>query len=151
MRKIIWFILALVGYIGNAQTIDTILFEYDSAGNQIKRYTININSQRFSNLPLKDVENLSDEDLIKSDIYADVLYYPNPVKEELYVKWENIESTYVDYIAVYSLNGQHINTVSNLKGSNLATVYFGSLPQGIYTVVLFYSDSVQKSLKVIKN
>lgn len=133
------------------QTMDHVQFDYDNAGNQIKRYLVDINPGRQSNQNIKDIKSLTESDLIKSDIYDDLKYYPNPVKEELYLKWELINDNKVQSISLYSLNGQLIKTINNLEKDNACTFPFRELPQAIYNLVLNYSNGEQKSLKIIKH
>lgn len=131
------------------QTSDYILFDYDGAGNQVKRYLIEISGNRHANP--KAISALTDEDLKKSDLYDDVKYYPNPVKNELYVLWEKNGENYVERVELYSLNGQLLSVQNNLKELNSTTILFGNYPQGIYTVVLVYTNEHQKTLKVVKH
>lgn len=133
------------------QTMDHVQFDYDNAGNQIKRYLVDINPGRQSNQNIKDIKSLTESDLIKADIYDDIKYYPNPVREELYIKWELAEGNKVQSIELYNLNGQLIKTVSSLENVNDYIFPFQQLPQAIYNLVLNYSNGEQKSLKIIKH
>lgn len=151
MNSKLIFLLLLVNSFMHSQTIDHILFEYDTAGNQIKRYTIDINPGRISNQVVKDIENLKSEDLITSDIYNDISYYPNPVKETLYVKWNNKLDEYVTSVSLFSISGQSVKNFTNLKNIETLNVSFDSLPQGLYTLSFEYSSGKQKTLKIIKN
>jgi hypothetical protein len=151
MKAIKLFVFLFVYNLSYSQTIDHIQFDYDTAGNQIKRYTIDVNPGRNSTDSIKEKDELVEEDFIKTDIYQDISYYPNPVKEELYIKWENTNSIYVNSISIYTLTGQLIKTYSNLKNRNTMDVSFNSLPQGFYTLILVYSNNEQKTLKIIKN
>lgn len=152
MKTIFNFLLFLFLHnLSYSQTIDHILFDYDAAGNQIKRYTIDLNAGRASNEVVKDISELSENELIKADIYEDISYYPNPVKEELYIKWVNVNSVYVSSIFIYSLSGQLVNNYSGLKDTTSMIVPFGTLPPGIYTIFLEYSNGETKTLKIVKN
>ncbi len=130
--------------------MDHVQFDYDNAGNQIKRYLVDLDNKQ-SPKPVKDTKDLVESDLIKADIYDDIKYYPNPVKEELYLKWELINDNKVQSISLYSLSGQLIKTVNNFEKDNTCTFPFRELPQAIYNLVLNYSNGEQKSLKIIKH
>lgn len=148
--KIIFFFLIINSFL-YSQTIDHILFEYDTAGNQIKRYTIDINAGRPANEIVKEIENITDEDLISSDLYDDITYYPNPVKETLFVKWENKSDEFVTSVFLYSLSGQSVQNFTSLRDKETLNVPFDTLPQGLYTLMFEYSSGKQKTLKIIKN
>ncbi len=148
--KIIFSFLIINSFL-YSQTIDHILFEYDTAGNQIKRYTIDINAGRPANEIIKEIKDITNDDLISSDIYDDISYYPNPVKEILFVKWENKNNEFVNSVNLYSLSGQSVKIYTNLKGLDTLNVPFDNLPQGLYTLMLEYSNGKQKTLKIIKN
>ncbi|WP_026712105.1 T9SS type A sorting domain-containing protein [Flavobacterium filum] len=145
------FLFLLLSNLLHSQTIDHILFEYDTAGNQIKRYTIDLNTGRSTNDFVKNTEDITKEDMILSDIYEDISYYPNPVKETLFIKWENNDFEYVTSIKLNSLSGQSLKSFTNLKGSVTLNIPFENLPHGLYTLVLEYSNGKQKTLKIIKN
>jgi len=133
---------------GYAQ-FNEILFDYDTAGNQIKRYAINM-ARATNSDSIKNIEDLVEEDLLKSDIYEDVKYYPNPVKEELFVKWVMSENKFVERVDLYSLTGQLLTSRNKLAKENTISIQFTGYPEGMYNLVLLYSDGEQKTLKVIK-
>jgi hypothetical protein len=132
-----------------AQTT-SIEFTYDAAGNQTKREICFGCSGRMSNQPIKTAETLTEDDLIKDDLYDQISYYPNPVKEELYVKWVNTETHSVHSIELYALSGQFIKDYKNLKGIDMTTIAFENYPQGFYNLVLIYSNGEKKTLKIVK-
>ncbi|TBX68332.1 T9SS type A sorting domain-containing protein [Flavobacterium silvisoli] len=143
------FLLTVFSSIG--QTMDNIVFDYDAAGNQIKRYLIDTNGDRQSSKPVKDANDIVESDFIKADIYDDIKYYPNPVKEELYLSWQLVNDTKVLSMQLYTLNGQFIQKFDKLESTNTYAISFRDLPQAIYSLVLNYSNGEQKSLKIIKH
>jgi Secretion system C-terminal sorting domain len=130
---------------------NTLKFIYDVAGNQTNRQFVYIASGvwRQSN-PITTKKVVTEEKLIESDIYSDILYYPNPVQSELFLKWKNSEINFVDRIELYSLSGQLVKTITTVKNSEDTTVDFQSLPSGYYNLVLVYSSGESKDLKIIK-
>ena len=65
-----------------------------------------------------EVEQLKEEDLLKFSPEDVISYYPNPVREELYLKWELTKENKVSSIEVFSINGQRVNVYSNLEKEN---------------------------------
>jgi len=144
--KIYTVLFLLLSYYLNAQ--DLVSFSYDNAGNQITRELICISCDD----PLRkiDPDKITDEDLVLSQDHESVSYYPNPVLEQLYIKWTNTSDLFVNSLELYALSGQVILTNNNLKGKDSTSVDFNRLAQGMYTVILIYNNGEKKDLKVIK-
>ena len=126
-----------------SQNIDHIRFDYDAAGNQIRRYVIDLNPGKVS-------QQTSNSALSESDIYNDVKYRPNPVSEELYITWINKGDNYVNTIYVYSSTGQLISHDTVGYPINEFNLTFSNCPAGLYTVTLCYTSGDKKTLKIIK-
>lgn len=131
------------------QQLNSIAFDYDAAGNQIKRYLIYISANRLAN-PDNPIKDIKEEDLVKADIYDDIKYYPNPVRETLYVEWSAIESNPVSQILIYNMAGQVLKSYTDVKANTNAIIDFQNYPQGFYTVQLVYGNGENKTLKVVK-
>jgi hypothetical protein len=127
-----------------------VLFDYDTAGNQIRRYAISISARTANNDSIKDIKDLVEEDLLKSDIYEDIKYFPNPVSEELFVNWVMPKNKFVERVDLYSITGQLLTSKSKLAKENTVSIQFSRYPEGMYNLVLLYSNGEQKTLKVIK-
>lgn len=128
-----------------------ITFTYDDAGNQTKReLCLTCTSKKSNVTPPKEIVAVTEEDLEKF-FPEDVLsYYPNPVREELYLKWELSKDVYVKALQVYSFNGQALKSFSPSERDNTQTIPFQSYPSGVYLVVLEYSNGDEKTIKIIK-
>lgn len=149
MNKTFTFLLFLCCCICQAQ--DRITFSYDNAGNQIQRLLcINCSTSKMIDEKTKEIAALEDEDLLKFSSQDFISYYPNPVKEELYLQWELIEGNSVSSIQVFGLNGQVLQSFSNLEEKNNQNIAFQSYPTGMYGVILFYKNGEQKSIKIVK-
>lgn len=146
MKTRLLFIVILTSLLGNAQQIE---FHYDNAGNQIKREFL-FDSGRTSKDPVKDIADLEESDLLKFYPQDALSYYPNPVNEELYIKWEITNDTSVTSIEVFSLNGQFLEQYKITNKNNSQVVVFSAYPQGIYNVILYYSNGSKKAIKIIK-
>lgn len=134
-----------------AQNPDRILFQYDAAGNQIQRtFCINCSYSRVTDETPKEITDIEDEDLIKFSPEDIISYYPNPVKEELYLKWELINENKVSTIQVLSLSGQVLFTYSKLEKEITKNISFQEYPQGTYLVMLNYTNGEQKSITILK-
>ncbi|TPG35402.1 T9SS type A sorting domain-containing protein [Flavobacterium pectinovorum] len=128
-----------------------ILFGYDTAGNQISRTLCLSGCPTFKKVKeIKEIEAVVDEDLQKFFPEDQISYYPNPVKEELYLKWELLDDNKVSSILVYGVSGQLLNSYSNTERSNTQNISFQSYSTGVYLVVLNYSNGDQKTIKIIK-
>lgn len=137
-----------VSLLGVSQKIK---FEYDTAGNQIKRYVCLCSAKVASKDSLiEGVEDIKLEDFEKASREDVLSYYPNPVREELYLKWDLIENTKVSKIEVYSFNGQLIQTFVDLENNVTQTIPFMDQPDGTYLVLLFYTNNEQKSITIVK-
>lgn len=144
--------LFFVTFIGYCQP-KRIVFNYDTAGNQTKRVICLTCSARIVNDTIqtpKTIETLTKEDLIKDDNYDQISYYPNPVLEELYVKWTNDDKSYVAKIELYNMSGQILKSFSDLRRTEMTAISFNSYPQGLYHVILIYNNGEKRTLKVVK-
>jgi flagellar hook assembly protein FlgD len=145
MKKILLLLLFCFSFDGIAQNVT---FEYDAAGNQIKREYCASCSSRTSNV--KEYKDITEEDLQKFHPEDIISYYPNPVKDELYLQWETPNEEKVVAIEIYSFNGQLIRTIKNLN-ENKAIISFNEFTVGTYLVNLNYATGYQKSITIIKN
>lgn len=131
----------------NAQT--KIKFSYDTAGNQVSRILC-VNCPPETGKQVKEIEALVDEDLEKFLGEDMISYYPNPVKEELYLKWDLTQDNYVTSIQVFSMTGQVLSTYQGTKNSNTQNILFQSYPSGVYVVLISYKSGDPKTIKIIK-
>lgn len=128
-----------------------ITFDYDNAGNQtIRELCLSCTKPGYKTKAPKEIVALEEEDLQKFSPEDVISYYPNPVKEELYLKWELVEGKTVSSIYLYALNGQVLKTYENLDKANALNIPFFNYPVGTYLIVLVYSDGEQKTIKIVK-
>ena len=143
MKKIILLIFCFYALLSNAQKIR---FEYDAAGNQIQRKWCPNCLSRNSQETYKEVSNLEEADMQKFFPEDLISYYPNPVKEELYLKWELVNENKVSSIDVFTLNGQVLKTIKENLSQNSLIISFQEYPGGIYFLSLNYTNGDQKSI-----
>jgi len=147
MKKLV-FLFTLFTISTNAQKIR---FEYDAAGNQIQRKWCTNCPSRNAQETYKDVSQLEDSDLEKFFPEDVISYYPNPVKEELFLKWELVNENKVSSIDVFTLNGQVLKTIKENLSQNSLIISFQEYPVGVYFLSLNYNNGDQKSIKIVKN
>ncbi len=140
---LLFYSVLLIGQTGKIQ------MSYDIGGNQVTRHYIVVTDRSSNNI--KSFKDITDSDLLKSDIYEDIKYYPNPVKEELLIRWNVVDQDAITKLSVYSISGQYIKEIKNLAKENSMVVSFNDLPVGYYNVILVYNSGNQKTLKVVKN
>ena len=126
-----------------------IAFQYDAAGNQIKR-ELTFDTNKKTDTPPKEIAAIAEEDLEKFAPNDVLSYYPNPVREELYLKWELTDANYVKGLQIYSFNGQMLKSYSRSNNDNSQTIPFQAYPTGVYLIVLEYSSGEQKTIKIVK-
>lgn len=148
MKKLLLAIFCFYGLLSNAQKIR---FEYDAAGNQIQRKWCLSCLSRNSQETFKEVSNLEEADMQKFFPEDVISYYPNPVKEELYLKWELVNENKVSSIDVFTLNGQVLKTIKENLSQNSLIISFQEYPIGVYFLSLNYTNGDQKSIKIVKN
>jgi hypothetical protein len=136
--------------ISNAQAQDKIIFDYDAAGNQTVRSLCISCTDPNHKTTTKEIAALKEDDLQKFSPEDVISYYPNPVKEELYLKWELVEGKTVSSIDLYDLNGRTLKTYNDLDKTNNLNIPFFDYPRGTYLVILVYNDGEQKTIKIVK-
>lgn len=146
MKKLLLLLLFCYSLNGLAQKIT---FDYDSMGNQITRTYYAIGN-KMSQENIKEYNDIVDNDLQKFHPEDVISYYPNPVKEELYLQWELVNDDKVLSIDIYDINGQLIKNINKLS-ENKTIISFQEFTVGTYLVNLNYATGNQKSIKIIKN
>lgn len=149
MNKFLLLLLLVTSIRCHAQ--DRITFTYDNAGNQTQRsLCLDCMTSKTTNVKPKEIIALKEEDLQKFFPEDVISYYPNPVKKELYLKWELKDENLVNSIQVYGLSGQLLKSYSGLEKNNTQNIPFQEYLSGVYAVILFYNNGEQKSIKIIK-
>jgi hypothetical protein len=150
MKHYLLLLLIIFSLVGQAQP-KKITFQYDGAGNQVQRILcMNCNNKNSNEISKEIVAVIEEEDLEKF-FPEDVLsYYPNPVREELYLRWELANGNYVKTLQVSNFNGQLLRSYTHSDQNNSQTIPFQIYPAGTYLIVLEYSSGEQKTIKIIK-
>ena len=152
MKKILVFI-AFITIIVSARSQNSsgnrIKFNYDSAGNQYQRLLC-LNCPQSKTIETKKVKDLEPEDLQKFNSEDVISYYPNPVLEELYLKWQLIENNKVAAIKLFTSTGVLLKSNTNLEVVNDMVISFSDYPTGLYFIEMIYSNGEQKTIQIIK-
>lgn len=148
MRELLFTLILFssIKFFGQQQKIH---FDYDISGNQITReFCLNC-SAKTSNIS-KEISELKDSDLLKFLPEDNFSYYPNPVKEELFLKWDNSNTIKISNIKLFSLNGTLLKSFENQENLISQNILFQYYPNGLYVVILSYSNGEEKTIKIIK-
>ncbi|GIQ58085.1 hypothetical protein Flavo103_12210 [Flavobacterium collinsii] len=148
MKYYITLLLLGISFLSQAQI--KVQFNYDAAGNQILR-ELCLSGCSQSAKPSKDAAELTADDLLKFSPEDVISYYPNPVKEELYLKWQFKDDLYVSSIQVFSVAGQLLKSYEPGFRTESQNIAFQNYPAGVYAVMIYYSNGDRKSIKIIKN
>lgn len=139
----------------SAQTPE-LSFDYDEAGNQIKREWICINCPPYTTpyqLSSKYVSSTTVTPPATNKI-ADrkLLAFPNPLREQLTLKWDNT-SYYIKAIEVSTIAGASVfnQSYNYTEGVTEITVPFSKQIPGLYFIRVLYSDGKQDLVRVVKN
>lgn len=148
MRSL-YLILFLLGssFVSVAQDIE---FTYDAAGNQTFKGVI-VMSRPAQQEEIDEIkEEPEPSDFLTSSVAPEIQYYPNPLKDRLYLQWQNTELKTVQKLELYSLTGKLISEQDLTADTEQTVIDFGFQPIGMYLIMVYYSDSTTKELKVIK-
>ncbi|WP_316634950.1 T9SS type A sorting domain-containing protein [uncultured Flavobacterium sp.] len=150
MKITVPFFILLFSFSATAQ--QKVIFGYDAAGNQVLRELClsDCGTTAKQATDIKEIEALTADDLLKFSPEDVISYYPNPVKEELYLQWQLAQDNYVSSIYVYSVTGQVLRTYQVNERTNALNIPFQGYATGVYLVLLSYKDGGEKSIKIIK-
>jgi hypothetical protein len=122
----------------------TVNYSYDSSGNRTDRY-LQFKSTRIFNEG--NTEEQTEEAF--NDRLGDIgiIIYPNPVKGELLIKFENLPDEVKGRISVYDNSGKLIFIQTELADMN--NVNFSSSVSGLYTLRITIGQDISE-WKIIK-
>ena len=123
-------------------------FDYDSAGNQITRVLCINCPPEGRGAPEKDVENPAAYDYKLFDENDSFAYYPNPVTESLFIKWNDVVVAPA-FVEVYNVAGHKLSH-KEFKSKVELSLSFESYPAGVYIVLVVNNLEEKKTIKVIK-
>ena len=122
-----YYLLLLIIACSSSTQAQKINFTYDDAGNQVSR-VLSLETGKKTDAPSKEIIAVKEEELQKFFPEDVISYYPNPVREELYLKWELADDNYVKALHVYNFTGQVLKSYSHSGNDNSQTIPFQSYP-----------------------
>ncbi|WP_119789570.1 T9SS type A sorting domain-containing protein [Flavobacterium anhuiense] len=143
MRKTFLLLFAFSTLLIKAQ--QKITFGYDNAGNQINR-VLCVNCSAKTAVANEEVLFSETEIFSRDDLFS---YYPNPVREELYLSWNTLNDKKINLISVYSILGQQV-AVYDVSKINSLSISFQNFPSGVYLVLADFSNGEEQTIKIIK-
>lgn len=145
-KKLLFLFAQLLFAIASYSQPNSVVFDFDAAGNQIKRYAVYSSRLISNNQPPKDLETLLESDMEGA---GRVKYYPNPVKGELYVSWSSDQIT-VSKIVITTITGNYVGDYIVEKNMTKYAIPFEQYAEGIYVITLVSDKDTTESFKIIK-
>lgn len=152
MKKCLSLLFLLFGIVQFTEA-QILSFDYDNAGNQIKRQWVCINCPppytTFNSRVDNGITGLNN-DLNSKETNNGLSVYPNPLKEILNVSWYSNDEEYVKSLEVLTLTGVKLYSFLFKKEQNNASISFFEIAAGTYLLRVNYSTNRQEIIKVIK-
>lgn len=130
------------------QLPDKIIFDYDTAGNQIFRGIV-IEMQDTSIQSINSIEDESETQQSFGYEETKLRYYPNPVKTQLQVEWNKTFKA-VDYMMLHTSSFQKLTEIRNLSQDEHTSITFDHLPTGSYYLSVYYMDGTKETVTILK-
>lgn len=138
-------------------TPDTVLFSYDTAGNQTERFLCPDATCGVANSSVQDqvTGNGLNEELPNDEmeiLEKAMVFYPNPTDGRVSVTLSgDVDAEIVNNIHVFNARGSIVKTVNLNSGSRQTELDLTALPAGVYLIHLHLSDGQNVTKKLIKN
>ena len=129
MKKLISFLFLAFIAILNHQA-QNYSFVYDASGNRTDRLIILTKSTAFSNI--NDSASLESMKELINDVTT--IIYPNPTKDDVYVRFLNYDKLMSSKLLIYDNTGKLLRTVVNYD--NEITVGLSQFPVGNYYLII---------------
>lgn len=146
--KTLLFLLGFIALSNLSPAQQRIAYEYDVAGNRIRRTVLTMRSAAQSLETDSIAEKIEAEGISRSLRECKVTVYPNPTQGELTFSISNGEENAVSEIRVYSSNGQLLKTLK-AEGNTDIPIDLTPYPSGIYLIDFRQGES-KSFYKIIK-
>lgn len=125
-----------------------IYFNYENAGNQTRKY------YKLEGIVAKKeqeevAEELTDVDISKEENLSQLVYYPNPIENELILNWSTSINSKVTSIEVYSIDARLLHS-HQPKNTGEYHIPFNTYTAGIYIVKAVFDNGKKDTFKVLK-
>lgn len=140
-------------FFGSSLYAQSVIFEYDEAGNQIFRGICNGCRNSNSNLFSKTQQQVSQPKTIAEKVANSVRAAPIPVKTDLTVLWDAEVKDYITRIELLPYNSFKILSFVDVKTLRNTSCIFRmeSYPYGVYYLKFYLSDGSIYTRTVTKN
>ncbi|WP_392436807.1 T9SS type A sorting domain-containing protein [Cruoricaptor ignavus] len=134
----------------------TVVFEYDSAGNQIYRGTETTTKTANQKPEVQRVQTVTMEDINKQkeeQFWSGIRIYPVPVKDVLTIEWTDEVNDLIENVSLYEHNTIHWKfQQQNLPNLNKQVqINMRSYYMGVYILHFQLKDGRVYSKNIIKN
>jgi len=166
-KPLLLFLWLSVPLLCMAQNSLSIMYEYDNAGNRVRRKVITFNppdelppapsdSLQVTSYELQEVVSLESQkspEIAVADYFTETIaqvemkIYPNPTTENITLQISNMETLQKGILQLYTLNGQLLQT--RLLGEAEVTVSLAGLAKGTYILKVFINNTTE-DWKIIK-
>lgn len=147
------FLLMTLAFIIKGQVCPVVSFSHDACGNRIQRslqvIPCSAPSSKLGNLNLKN-DTLIDKNITETENRT-IKIFPNPTLYEINLEWVNQQNYNVNEIRIIDQTGK---TLYNKKDINeysmMEQINISGYVQGIYYLLVIYSDKKSRTYKIIK-
>ncbi|WP_209404955.1 T9SS type A sorting domain-containing protein [Pseudozobellia sp. WGM2] len=152
MKQRLLLLLTLFSVIASAQ--QKLKFIYDTAGNQILRDRVCATCLKAM-MP-KESDSLSLEafdteiEVMENISELEIIAYPNPVTQTLFVDWFPHKTLLPTRIQVFSVEGRLVMDIPVKGSSGEKAIDFGQNPPGLYMVNVLFANGEKRFFKVIR-
>lgn len=123
-------------------------YEYDYAGNRIRRSVVTLRSSLLQADSLFEKTEIEREGISKTLVTCEVAVYPNPTQGEVNITISNGGEDVVSDIAVYNSSGQMLLTLK-AQGNTTVPVDLSSYVNGTYLINFQHGES-KSYYKIVK-
>lgn len=138
-------ILFLLG-ISQKTNAQTLTFDYDTSGNQIKREYC---ATCASYSKIANRANLIDKEVIP--LPNQVKIYPNPTKDKVTLVWSSELGDMIQKIEYVAYNFTQYREISFVKRDNRAIIDLSDQPIGLYVVIFHLNTGEKMTFKILKH
>lgn len=146
MGKKVFFVFLLLVSIGGLKA-QTLIFEYETGGNQIIRQYC-VSCSPTSKAVNKTITN-TDKQEFPSSVYQ-VKIYPNPTKDKANLVWSPELGDMIQKVEYVAYNFTQYREIPFNKKENKVTLDLSDQPIGMYVVIFHLNTGEKLTYKVLK-
>ena len=152
---LVFFLLFQLSAVGQQKLV----FNYDTAGNQILRERLCLNCTQIKAPIVESKDSLSIQlnqevdpaiELLAEEDELRISAYPNPVSDVLQVEWIEHPILVPRQVLLYSGDNRQLAQIGLHKNQNLQDISFYRYPTGMYILVVVFENGQRRSFQIIK-